>query len=377
MIDLEFPLTPDRSLSPLDSPTIETDYRCPRTGRPLVHITLDDGHELLETRDRSARYPIEHGVPNFRLTPTPDPEDEARLQRLGDRVALEGWRTAITRTQPELLQYIDDPSRAMFLDQLPLNKEATALEIGPGLGQLLVPIAQRVKAAYALELSPGQARFALLRAQQSGCSNAHVATGCDDLLLPYADHIFDVVVLNHVLEWARMPGETVCTVEAQKILLREIERVLVPGGTLWISTKNRFGLRLLLGGRDEHMGDIPFGQALPRKLSYKLAQGRPGLRGLLHSYTELEAILREVGLHPDRSLWGAPDSRYPAAYVPTDTASVRKAQRERRFAQGPTRSTRALMPLVPAALVKYVTPGLTFVAHTASRNDRVERTYDL
>lgn len=344
-------------------------YRCPRTGRVLRRVT--NGTDIYETLDGAIRYPIRNGVPNFRLV-REEPTDEPRLveiknlDELGEIAAREGWRAAIEQRMPHLLSYIDAPSRAMFLDELPLTPHATALEIGPGLGQLLIPLAKRVKAAYGLELAPGQARFALERAKQSGCDNVQIAAGGDDLLLPFADDAFDIVIMNNVLEWLRLPGKHVATVAAQRLMLSEIRRVLRPGGVAFISTKNRFGLRLLLGGRDEHMGEMRFGQALPRRVGYALARKRPGLRGLLHSYEGLGRLLREVGLTPQRSYWGAPDSRYPAKYVPTDARSVESARKAGGFAQGTSRATKLIMPLVPAGLVKYVAPGLTFVVEKPS-----------
>ena len=190
-------------------------FRCPRTGRALRRRT--NGIDVYETLDGSLRYPIRHGVPNFRLVQE-EPSDEPRLveiknlDELGEIAAREGWRAAIQQRMPHLLNYIDVPSRAMFLDELPLTKDSVALEIGPGLGQLLIPLAQRVKAAYGLELAPGQARFALERARQSGCDNVQIAAGGDDLLLPFADGVFDVVVMNNVLEWLRLPGRSVAII---------------------------------------------------------------------------------------------------------------------------------------------------------------------
>jgi SAM-dependent methyltransferase len=360
-------------------------YCCPRTSRPLQHV--ENGSEVYETLDGSIRYPVSHGVPNFRLV-RKEPADEPRLveirnlEELAELAERVGWRDAIRQNMPQLLGYIDRPDRAMFLDQLPLSRESVALEIGPGLGQLLIPLAQRVKAAYGLELAPAQARFALVRARQSGCENVQIAAGGDDLLLPFADGVFDVVVMNNVLEWLRLPGKSVATPAAQKLMLSEIRRVLKPGGVAFISTKNRFGLRLLLGGRDEHMGEMRFGQALPRRISYPLARKRPGLRGLLHSYAGLAALLEEVGLTPVRSFWGAPDSRYPQRYVPTDPESVKQARKSRDLQQGTTRSTKLIMPLVPARLVKHIAPGLTFLVERkpqpqAQKTAAMEQVYDV
>ena len=66
------------------------------------------------------------------------------------------------------------------------------------------------------------------RARQSGCDNVQIAAGGDDLLLPFADGVFDVVVMNNVLEWLRLPGRSVASTAAQKLMLCEIKRVLKP-----------------------------------------------------------------------------------------------------------------------------------------------------
>jgi SAM-dependent methyltransferase len=340
----------------------EARYHCPRTGRPLVRRG-----DAFETPDGTMSYPVTRGIPDFRLTPPPDPADEQEIQQMVELAERDGWRSAVGQIRPEMLGYVDDATRAMFLDLIPLNKDMRALEIGCGLGQILVALASRVRELHAIELSPGQAQFAAERCRQEGFDNVHVAAGGDDLLLPFADQTFEAVVMNHVFEWIRIADDVSANLAAQRLVLGEIKRVLAPGGVLYISTKNRYGLRLLLGGRDENVRDIRFGSALPRRVANQLAAGKPGVLGLLHSYPTFERLLREAGFETLGSYWGAPDGRYPQRYVATDPAAIRAARKARGFKQGPTRSTRLLMPLVPARLVKYVAPGLTFVARSTAR----------
>lgn len=332
-------------------------HRCPRTGR-----ALEERGDALVTSDGRVRYPVVRGVPDFRLEPSPDPADEATLDAMTADAARDGWRAALGAHRPDTLRYADDPARAGFLDLLPLRPDTVALEVGPGLGQLVAPLARRVGFVCAVELSPGQARFAAERCRQDGLDDVCVAAGGDDLLLPYADACFDVVVLNHVIEWARSARDPQVTREGQKILLREIRRVLAPRGVLYVATKNRYALRLLLGDPDENARYIRFGHALPRPIRQRLAAGRPGTLGLLHSYGGLARLLREAGLAPRTSYWVGPDSRFPRWYVATDAASVKAARAEPGFEQGATRKTRLVMPLVPDGLVKYVAPGIAFVA---------------
>ena len=140
------------------------------------------------------------------------------------------------------------------------------LEIGPGLGQFTAALARRSRHVHALEVVPEQAEFALIRARQEGARNVSVAIGGDDCRLPYRNDVFDGIVLNLVFEWCGSRNDSESHAKAQTRLLQEMARVLRPGGFLYLATKNRFALRLLLGGTDEHMSNMRFGSALPRRL---------------------------------------------------------------------------------------------------------------
>ncbi len=83
---------------------------------------------------------------------------------------------------------------------------------------------------------------------------------------------------------------------------------------------------------------------------------------MLYSYNALKAMLRAAGFQRVNSFWATPEMRYPAHYVPTDAASIRKARRSPGFVQGEARSTKLLMRFIPASLVKNFTPGLAFLA---------------
>jgi SAM-dependent methyltransferase len=335
---------------------------CPRTGAPL-------SPEAGALRaPGGASYPVVAGIPRFlRFEPQEDGPTAARLAELNRLAHQQGWRAALEevyRDDPAMVRYVTAGGRGSFLDLVPLSGEHDVLEIGASLGQLTVPLARRARSVCALEVVPGQAEFAAERCRQVGLDNVAVAVGGDDCRLPYRGASFDLVVLNLVLEWCASRCLDEPFVEVQRRLLGEMARVLRPGGALWLSTKNRFALRLLLGRRDEHLHDLPFGSALPRWLGAALLRRRGHRRagGLLHSHAALSAMLRQAGFEGLRSFWAAPEMRHPDRFVPTDAASVRAARREGGLVQGELRSTRALMPLVPAALVKHLTPGLAFLA---------------
>jgi len=171
--------------------------------------------------------------------------------------------------------------------------------------------------------------------------------------LPFEDGSMDVVVFNHIYEHVVDPDA----------VLADIRRVLKPDGTMYVSTKNRYAMKYLVGGPDEHIDNMRFGSVLPRPVLRVLrALGGKGMpRAMLHSYRHLRHMILSSGFRSADSYWAAPEMRMPTHYVPTDAASVRSARREG-VLQGDSRKTRLLMPWVPAGMVKYFAPGLTFVA---------------
>ena len=107
-----------------------------------------------------------------------------------------------------------------------------------------------------------------------------------------------------------------------------------------------------------------FGSSLPRWLAQCLLRlsGHTRSLGRLYSHNALKALLRDAGFERIDSFWATPEMRFPTHYVPTDATSIRDARRRAGFVQGEMRSTRLLMGIIPATLVKHFTPGLAFLA---------------
>jgi len=292
-------------------------------------------------------------------------EDE--LGQLAAVAKERGWREAVIQVygaDSAMLRYVDSKERELFLSLLPVDETSDVLEVGIGFGQFTVPLARRAHQVYALEVRLQQAIFSKLRCQQEGVSNVLMACGGDDCKLPYPDASMDIVVLNLVFEWcgSRLldsPGET-----GQRILLREVARVLKPGGTMYLATKNRYALRLLLGGPDEHAHEMPFGFALPGWIMHPLLKLRghdqPG--GTLHSYGMLKSMIREAGMRTTESYWAVPEMRFPRAYVRTTADAIREARQTLKRPLGESRRTSFALSFVPSRLVKLVSPGLVFLA---------------
>lgn len=286
-------------------------------------------------------------------------DDQVQLNTLNRVARLKGWREGVCAAHgADLLKYVDNPKRLIFLPLLPLKPSDAILEIGPGLGQICTSVARKVATVDALEVVRGQAEFCAERCRQEGIENVRITGGGDNCELPYADASFDGVILNLVLEWCAWRAEG-SHVAMHRKLLAEISRVLKPGGFAYIATKNRFSLRLLTGGRDEHMFRMPFGSALPRWLGRLALAGRRA-PGHLHSYVALRALLRSAGFDRIDSYWATPEMRWPTHMVPFESREF--SRQRRKVPQGESRRTGAIASLLPSFTIKHVAPGLAFIA---------------
>ena len=348
--------------APPPSPVDRCPYACPETSAPLVRTGT-----VFRSTKTGQLYPIRNGTPIFlRHKPIEDGATSRTLARLLHDGRRDGWEAALREIDPEGLAYVTDEERARYLDILPINKDSIVLEIGASKGQHTHLIAARCAFVCGLEVVLDQAMFAAMRCAQMGRQNVSIAVGGDDCRLPYLSGSFDVVIINLVIEWCAGRDPTEETAALQQRLVTESRRVLRPGGCLFVATKNRFNVRLLTGGVDEHCG-LRFGHALPRWLMRSLLKRRgcDGPTGLLHSFRALRRLLMRAGFaHPD-AYWAVPDARHPAAYVPLERSSVIAAKRNVAISRLQSRRTRLLLRAAPFWLLPWITPSLVFVARTA------------
>jgi len=151
-------------------------------------------------------------------------------------------------------------------------------------GGITIPAAQFHGEVYAVDKTIETLEFLKIRAEQMGFDNIHtIASGIQKL--PFGDNFFDLVILNGVLEWVAFDEEIVLERHWRKFgrglrpdksrkytenprttqlrVLREIQRVLKPGGCLYLAIENRIGYIYLVGYPDDHM-NVPFICFMPR-----------------------------------------------------------------------------------------------------------------
>jgi SAM-dependent methyltransferase len=300
--------------------------------------------------------------------------NEARLNRLNTRARRIGWQEALQEEFEEIggkdswyYRYVMDPSRASFLELLGCRSEHTVLEVGSNAGQITVALARRVKAVYGLDVELAYLRFTAMRCQHEGLTNVQLACGGDTCVLPFAEDRFDFVILNLVFEWCGSRDTGRSLIESQRQMIREAHRVLRRGGTLYLSTKNRYALSLVLGGRDphaKHANGLRFGNTLPRWLLSALTRVRrlPRAQGLLHSYSGLVRLVKGSGFHVDKSYWAIPNPRFAVSYVPLNHQAIAAAQARLDVAIDDVPFYDRLFRMIPASLLPFFVHSLILVA---------------
>ena len=305
------------------------------------------------------------------LTSAETRENEARLDRFNARARRIGWQEALQEECDQIggkgswyYRYVADPSRASFLELLGCRPEQTVLEVGSNAGQITVALAKRVKAVYGIDVELPYLRFAAVRCEQEGLTNVRLACGGDTCVLPFAENRFDFVILNLVFEWCGSRDTGRSLIESQRKMIQEAHRVLRGGGTLYLSTKNRYALSLLFGGRDPHANGMRFGNALPRWLLSGLTRlGRlPRAQGLLHSYGGLVRLVKASGFHVDETYWPIPNPRFAVSYVPLNHQAIAAAQARLDVAIDDVPFYDRLCRLIPASLLPFFAHSLILVA---------------
>ncbi|GMV99758.1 MAG: hypothetical protein AMXMBFR84_08970 [Candidatus Hydrogenedentota bacterium] len=123
-----------------------------------------------------------------------------------------------------------------FLRRRNAHGAVSLLDIGCGPGSNSLLAAECGYRAIAADLSPHSLRLTQKTARQMGHAATVETLMADGLALPFRDASFDVVFASHVIEHLDEPA----------MLLREIDRVLKPGGMARIACPTPYhGMRLL------------------------------------------------------------------------------------------------------------------------------------
>ncbi len=203
---------------------------------------------------------------------------------------------------------------------LPDLLQKKILDLGSGLGAVLIEIAKKGGNAVGIETSLEYVEITKARAKEAGVI-VDVRQGKGEEL-PFDDNQFDFVNMTEVIEHV---------IDPEKVL-RQAYRVLKHGGQLYVSVPNRFAFK-------DHHYDLIFVNWLPRSLSQTYIgifgehknyskTGQIGLERLdeMHYYTfgAIKRLCEKVGFKVTDIRIIKIKKRYPSKIVQTASIFIYK-----------------------------------------------------
>ena len=311
-------------------PPVEVGFRCPQclgelTGRGDAIACIACGQN----------YPEHGGIFDFRwhrhdyyFNPVPR-EEMAQLVRDAPNLSWDEMVRSFVRFVKNVPDWIDNVAvngRYAWKLMLDLPPDGRFLDFGCGLGNLAQNVAPHVRETVALDLTWERLQFARQRfARFNPRDRITLVAGGDGPHLPFPDAHFDCIALSGVLEWIAddtdsygAPGSPLHKAWAmlmsffgdsnprrtQLRFLRELRRILKPGGQLFVGIENRWGYEYFVGRPDHHSG-LPLGSLLPRFAAnvYSIARSHRPYRTYTHSFGGMRRLFAAAGM-PRQELYG-------------------------------------------------------------------------
>jgi SAM-dependent methyltransferase len=227
--------------------------------------------------------------------------------------------------------------------RLPVGPGTRLLDLGCGAGRHAFEAARRGARVVALDTDLGELRSvssmvaAMAEAGEIPPAGAAVSAGGDATAMPFPDGSFDVVIASEVLEH----------IPADRAALREITRVLAPGGTVAVTVPAWLPERICWGLSDDYH-NVPGGHVrifTRHELETKLAAAGLVVGGHHHAHALHSPywwLKCAVGVH---------DDKHPlaAAYHRLLVWDIMRGPRLTRLAD------QALNPVIGKSLVVYAT----------------------
>jgi SAM-dependent methyltransferase/uncharacterized protein YbaR (Trm112 family) len=288
-----------------------------------------DAGDRLRCRACGKTWPVREGIPRFF-----EPSyywGEVTKDEAGDllqQASQLGWRDAVLSrfsNDHDMQISLTDWQRASWLPLLGLDKHSVALDVGCGYGAITHSLARAAGQVFSLEAIPERIDFTRIRLSQEGFCNVQLvqASALDP---PFADEMFDLIIVNGVLEWVGEWDHEGDPRSVQVGFLQRLGRILKPNGTLLIGIENRFSYNGALGAID-HSG-LPYTNLMPRRVAnwwlrrathahYRTERNpKREYRTYTYGARGYRKLLANSGIPLSTIYWADPDYNQPYSLIP-------------------------------------------------------------
>jgi SAM-dependent methyltransferase len=197
----------------------------------------------------------------------------------------------------------------------PMPRAGVLLDVGCGYGGLSIAWAEAGGTAIALDADLGNLAIVARRLREGEPSGGGVRMLAGSALeLPLKERSVDVVLAIGVVEWVGYSNLLGDVRALQLRALREMRRILRPGGLLVVGTKNRLFPRYQW--RDGQT-KLPLVNALPRRIADFLAKRWTGMpyRGHVYTFWGWQHLIRDAGFQHVRVLVPVFTYQFPLALL--------------------------------------------------------------